>query len=102
MKTIGFVPEIYVTDIKQSLAFYLDCLDFTILYQREENNFAYLRREHAEIMLDQIGESRAWITGDLHYPLGRGINLQIEVSDVVTLYQEILDRGNKPFLELEE
>lgn len=102
MKTIGLVPELYVKDIKRSLDFYLELLDFVILYQREEENFAYLKRENAELMLDQIGESRDWITGDLVHPFGIGINLQMEVSDVDVLYQNIRTRKIEPFLKMEE
>jgi len=102
MKTIGLVPELYVTDIKQSLDFYLDVLGFTILYQREEESFAYLKRENAELMLDQIGESRDWIAGELQRPFGRGINLQIEVSHVGDLHQNITVKGFETFLKMEE
>lgn len=102
MKTIGLVPELYVTDLWRSLAFYRDILGFRILYQRAEDNFAYLKREHAELMLDQLGESRDWIAGDLQRPFGRGINLQIEVSDVDGLHKAIRDGGFRPFLALEE
>lgn len=102
MKTIGLVPELYVTDLGRSLAFYLDALDFDVLYRRDEDSFAYLRRENAELMLEQIGESRNWISGDLQHPFGRGLNLQIEVSDVDELYRKTEDAGMKPFLAMEE
>lgn len=102
MKTIGLVPELYVKDIRRSLHFYLELLDFSIVYQREEENFAYLKRENAELMLDQIEKSRDWITGELNYPLGIGINLQIEVSDVSALRRRLIDREIEPFLEMEE
>lgn len=102
MKTIGLVPELYVTDIERSLAFYLDPLGFRILYQRQEDNFAYLKRENAELMLDQLGKSRDWIAGDLKQPFGRGLNLQIEVSDVDDLHRKIRGSKIEPFLALEE
>ncbi|MGI9504891.1 MAG: bleomycin resistance protein [Geminicoccaceae bacterium] len=102
MKTIGLVPELYVRDIRRSLDFYMEILGFVILYQREEENFAYLKRENAELMLDQIGESRDWITGELNDPLGVGINFQIEVSNVSLLHQNLRTHKIEPFLKMEE
>lgn len=36
-------------------------------------------------MVEQIGVGRNWITGDLTAPLGRGMNLQINVEDTDAL-----------------
>jgi len=96
------VPELYCTDLKASLDFYVSKLGFTISYERPEDHFAYLEYQGAELMLDQIGESRDWLTGEMEPPFGRGINLQIQAKDVKGLYQKVLDTGLKPFLELEE
>ena len=55
MKTIGLVPELYVSDLLKTLSFYVDILGFEILFQRSEEKFAYLQRENAQMMFEQIG-----------------------------------------------
>jgi catechol 2,3-dioxygenase-like lactoylglutathione lyase family enzyme len=101
MKPIGLVPEFLVTDLKKSLNFYVGLLGFTVLYSREEK-FVYIKKDNAEIMLEQIGIGRNWVTKDLEYPLGRGTNFQIEVEDVDLLHK-ILSKNSIPiFLQMEE
>jgi len=43
MKTNTLVPELYCTDLQESLRFYVDILNFEILYQRKKEKFAYLQ-----------------------------------------------------------
>jgi catechol 2,3-dioxygenase-like lactoylglutathione lyase family enzyme len=96
-------PELYCSDLQKSLAFYCDVLGFHILYDRPEDGFAMLERDGARIMLEQIDESgRTWCTGDLDYPLGRGVNFQIKVSDVQTLYDKTVAVCGDLFLPLED
>jgi len=87
------VPELYVVDFKKSLDFYVRILGFSISYQREEEGFAYLFLDQVQIMIDEIGEGRTWHTAKFEYPLGRGINFQIEVEDVETLYKKLTDNN---------
>ena len=102
MKAIGLVPELYVSNLEKTLSFYVGILGFNILYQREEEKFAYLQRENAKIMFEQIGFSRAWITSTLQHPFGRGINFQIETSNVDDLYRIVKENNITLFLGLEE
>ncbi len=95
----ALVPELAVTDLATSLSFYLSQLGFRILYQREAEGFAYLEREGAELMLDQLNLGRSWLTGPMQRPFGRGVNLQIKVSDVAELRREIDDES--VFLDVE-
>ncbi len=95
----ALVPELAITDISTSLAFYLNKLGFRILYERPEEGFAYLEREGAELMLDQLHLTRSWVTGDMTKPFGRGINLQIKVSDVAAIREKVDD--SDVFLEIE-
>ncbi|WP_279358766.1 bleomycin resistance protein [Methylobacterium indicum] len=77
------VPELVVADLATSLRFWVDLIGFRIAYDRPENRFAYLDRDGAQVMLDQYNPSaRHWLTGPMDRPLGRGINLQIEVAAV--------------------
>ncbi|UXN74446.1 VOC family protein [Devosia sp. A8/3-2] len=77
--TPALVPELSVSALPASLHFYCDLLGFSVRYGRPEEGFAYLELGVAELMLDQLGIGRDWITGPLESPLGRGVNFQIEV-----------------------
>ena len=96
------VPELAVTDYHQSIRFYVDVLGFKIEYQRPEEGFAYLSLGESQIMIDQIGLTRTWRTGEFEYPLGRGINLQIEVPEIEPLLGNLRSSGTELFMEPEE
>ena len=83
------VPELVCADFAASLAFYRDLLGFTRLYGRENPNFAYLERERAQLMLEQHESDGSWMTGALERPFGRGINLQIEATDLSPLLDRL-------------
>jgi len=96
------VPELSVSDFRQSLGFYTEILGFSIEYQRVEEGFACLSFGDAQIMIDQIDIGRTWKTGAFDFPLGRGINLQIEVSQLELLLQKLIKHKIKLFFEPEE
>lgn len=99
----ALTPELGVTNFKESLKFYVDVLDFTIQYDRPEEGFAMLERQGSRIMIDEFREgARSWAAGPLEYPLGRGMNLQIDTTDARGLYERAKSSGAKIFLELEE
>ena len=102
MKSNSLVPELSITDYQQTLGFYTEILGFKIEYKREVEGFAYLSLGESQIMIDQIGLTRTWKTGELEYPLGRGINLQIEVPDVDSLLHSLKQNNISLFMELEE
>ena len=96
------IPELYCSDFARSLAFYTDVLGFAERYAREEERFAFLEREGAQIMIEQPAEhfsvspqgragegSRTWLAAALDHPYGRGINLQIEVADITSLHASV-------------
>ncbi len=96
------VPELEVSDLERSLGFYRDVCGFRIAYRRPEERFAYLEREGAELMLEEAdGPGRRFRTAPLQAPYGRGVNLQIEASDVRRLYDTVLAAGIEPVLEIE-
>lgn len=96
------VPELYVTNFLKSRDFYKNILGFTVDYQRKEEGFAFLSLGKAQLMIDEIGESRTWHTGTFEYPLGRGINFQIEVKDVDSIYEKLKNHKIPIFLKMEE
>ncbi len=98
------VPELAVRSCTTSKRFYCDVLGFTCEYERAEEGFAYLSRDGAEIMLDQVDMGRTFDDGygPDSYPFGRGVNLQIEVSDILDLAEALQRADIALYLELED
>ena len=76
------VPELLVSDIQVSLRFWCGLCGFTVVFDRMEEGFAYLDLDGAQVMLDERGRGRDWVTADLQPPLGRGMNLQVSVRSI--------------------
>jgi catechol 2,3-dioxygenase-like lactoylglutathione lyase family enzyme len=101
------VPELAVTDIATSIAFWRDMLGFRVLYDRPEQGFASMERDGVEIMLDQIDggavERRGiWDTGPLEKPFGRGINFELRVDDLDCILARVATAGRPVFFGPEE
>ncbi|HFQ4941923.1 TPA: VOC family protein, partial [Vibrio vulnificus] len=88
------VPELSVSNFANSIDFYCEIIGFKIRNQRKEPDFAYLE-------LEQIHDE-AWVTGELVWPLGRGVNFQIELSDIVQVYERVKASNITLFRELKE
>ncbi|EOD77775.1 glyoxalase family protein [Grimontia indica] len=95
------VPELSVSDFAKSLHFYCEILGFKVRSQRKNPDFVYLELELVQIMLEQIHD-KAWVTGELSAPLGRGVNFQIELSDISPVYERIQAANIKLFREQKE
>ncbi len=96
------VPELLVAEIGPSLAFWRDLCGFAIAYHRLEEGFAYLDQEGAQLMLEEAGHGRNWITGPMERPLGRGINFQITLSDIGPMLARLADATWPLFMAPEE
>lgn len=94
----ALVPELLVTDVTESLAFWRDLCGFTVKYDRQDEGFAYVVCGSAHVMLEQAGLGRNWITGALEKPFGRGINLQIEVADIDPIVAALTAAGVDLFM----
>lgn len=94
MKMNALVPEMIVSDLQTSLAFYCRMLGFQVEYERPEHRFAFLSFEGSQLMLeeDDLQES-AWRVGPLESPFGRGMNLSILCPDANALAKAIEDAG---------
>ncbi|WP_461534932.1 bleomycin resistance protein [Spongorhabdus nitratireducens] len=82
------VPELSVTDFNRSFEFYTELLGFSVRNRRENPDFAYLENEQVQIMLEQLHDE-AWLTDDVSYPFGRGINFQLELADIEPVYNRL-------------
>lgn len=96
----ALIPELAVLDIRRSLNFYLNILLFKIEYERKENKFAMLSLKDSQIMIEERNGN--WETGNLTYPLGRGINLQIVVDNIDELYRNVKTKDYPIKIEMEE
>jgi catechol 2,3-dioxygenase-like lactoylglutathione lyase family enzyme len=98
MRQPCLVPELGVTDLAASLAFWRDVCGFVVLYQRAEEGFACVERDGARIMLDQLGRGRDFLAAPAERPFGRGMNLEIAVADLAPLIAAAEAAGLVPFL----
>jgi len=103
----ALVPELAVSDLSASLAFYVGLLGFHVEYERPEESFAAVSLGGGHLMLEEARSlTRAtpeeiaqgqWRTADLERPFGRGLNLEIEVRDVDAI-ESRLTAGGYPLL----
>ena len=98
MKFNSLIPELTVSDIERTKRFYIDILQFSVEYERVEDGFIFLSLEENQMMFEQMNDN--WSVGELSYPFGRGVNFEMTVSDVESLYLRVLSNGIKPFREL--
>ena len=98
----GLVPELSVTDYEASRHFWCDLVGFSLRYERLEEGFGYLVLGNAHLMLDQINQGRTWATGTLEAPLGRGINLEIQVAPLDAAWERLTQAQWPIFVEPEE
>ena len=97
------IPELDVSDFDRSMEFYVDVIGFAVLYDRPEERFAFLDLEGASLMIEEAaGPGRRFRPAPLERPFGRGVNFQIEVGDVVTLYERVRNAGFDLLVPLEE
>jgi len=100
LKFNALIPELSVSDIKKSLDFYLNILLFKLEYERKEDKFALLSHQGSQIMIEELNGN--WETGNLNYPYGRGINLQIATNNLDELYQNIKTNNYSIKLEIQD
>lgn len=101
MRWNPLVPELNVRRVEDSLPFYVGAVGFDIMFRRNDPPFVYLDLAGAQLMLEQ-DHADQWVTADLRFPRGRGINLQIEVPDVASIQTRMTKLGVPPFREITE
>lgn len=95
------IPELSVTNLKNSLKFY-QTIGFKIEYERPENKFVFLSLGEIQFMLQEISKEDKWEVAPLKYPFGNGINFQLEVEDVDKIYNMLKDDNYKIAFEMEK
>jgi catechol 2,3-dioxygenase-like lactoylglutathione lyase family enzyme len=97
----ALVPELLVSDVGTSLEFWCTICGFEVRYDRPDEGFAYITRGSAQVMLQQSGVDRDWITAELQAPRGRGINFQITVPNVESIVSALRAAGVELFMQPE-
>ncbi|RFB76376.1 bleomycin resistance protein [Methylovirgula sp. 4M-Z18] len=92
----ALVPELAVSNIEASLAFWCGPLGFRIAYDRPAGRFAYLERGPLQIMLCE--RNGRWEVGAMQQPFGRGMSLQMRVDDLEAMIGS-LQVANWPIYE---
>ena len=88
------IPELSVSNLKNSLKFY-QTAGFKIEYERVENKFVFLSLGEIQFMLQEISEDDKWNLAPLKYPFGNGINFQLEVENVDEIYNSLKENNYK-------
>ena len=95
------IPELSVTNLENSLKFY-KTIGFKIEYERLENKFVFLSLGEIQFMLQEISPDDKWNLAPLTYPFGNGINFQLEVENIDTIYTNLVKNNYKISFEMEE
>jgi catechol 2,3-dioxygenase-like lactoylglutathione lyase family enzyme len=84
MNRPALVPELMVTDLTASLAFWCGPCGFRVLYDRPEEGFACVERDGSRVMLDELPKGRAhrWQVASAEPPFGRHVNFEITVAEI--------------------
>ena len=97
----AMVPELTVSNIAQTKAFYLGKLGFRLEYERAEEKFLFASYEGSQFMFEQF-HADGWNVGELSYPYGRGVNFSIASSNLEALYALVLKHRIEPYRALRE
>lgn len=95
------IPELSVTNLKNSLTFY-KTIGFKIEYERPEHKFVFLSMGNIQFMLQEISDDDKWELAPLTYPFGNGINFQLEVNSVDRIYSRLREEHYTIAFEVEE
>lgn len=102
MESKALIPELDVADIAASMEFYTGIIGFTEEFSRPEEKFYSIVLGGACIMLQEAaGPGRRFRMAELEYPYGRGMNLQIEVTDIDEIHERITTNDCEVLLEPE-
>lgn len=96
----ALVPELTVTSLDRSLAFYC-AAGFTVRFRRAAPPFAYLALGEAQLMLEEQHDA-GWNVEPLDRPLGRGMNLQVDVRDACATLAGLTEMGIVPFSAVQD
>ena len=92
----ALVPELSVSNLERSLAFWCELAGFGICYDRPAARFAYLARDRIQVMLSE--RNGRWEPGEMQAPFGRGVNFQMLVDQIAPLL-DALQQADWPLFQ---
>ena len=92
----ALVPELGVSNLERSLAFWCKLAGFDVCYDRPAARFAYLVRDRVQVMLCE--RNGHWEPGEMQAPFGRGVNFQMLVGQIEPLL-DALKHANWPLFQ---
>lgn len=95
------IPELSVTNLQNSLDFY-KTIGFRTEYERPENKFVFISLGEIQFMLQEISNTDKWDIAPLTYPFGNGINFQLDVKNVDSIYSNLKNNNYKIAFDIEE
>ena len=95
------IPELSVSNLENSLSFY-KTLGFKVEYERPENKFVFLSMGDIQFMLQELSDDEKWNLAPLTHPFGNGINFQLEVDSVDTIYSKLKEHNYPIAFDIEE
>lgn len=98
------VPELNVSNLEQSLAFYCGIIGFRVLFDRPDEKFAYLDLDGAELMLEEVTVpySSGRAMGAEAPVYGRVMHLEQHVPDLDAVYERVLLAGMTVLVPMQE
>lgn len=97
----ALVPELCVSDLARSLAFYCGALGFHVVHERPDERFIHIERQGADLILKEAVR-QTLLAGQPEVPYGRGVRLQIAVADAAALRDAACAAGAPIVNDLEE
>lgn len=95
------IPELSVTNLENSLKFYRTA-GFKLEYNRPENKFAFISLNQIQFMLQEISNNDRWNIAPITYPFGNGINFQLEITNVDSIYNNFKNANYEIAFDIEE
>lgn len=95
------IPELSVTNLKESLKFY-KTIGFKIEYERPENKFVFISLNQIQFMLQEISKDEKWSLAPLTYTFGNGINFQLDVKNLDEIYNNLKSANYKISFDIQE
>ena len=95
------IPELSVTNLKNSLNFYKTA-GFKVEYDRPEDKFSFISLDNIQFMLQELSNNDKWDVSPLSYPFGNGINFQLEVENLDEIYNSFKNSNYKITFDIQE
>lgn len=104
MQFAPLIPELNVSDLGRSLAFYCDVIGFRILFDRRDESFCFLDLCGAQLMLEEVAAPyRSGFAMGAEVPVyGRVMHFEIQAPDIDAVHERVALAGVPILLPMQE